>query len=84
VHIVSDDRCAAWSAARAAQAIRVDRAGSRCQCRAELERIKKMFRTANGEKVKRVTPKTKTVIVTILWIVLVGAAMLFIALAAHV
>jgi hypothetical protein len=43
-----------------------------------------MFRTVNGEKAKRLTPKTKTVVFTILWIVLVCAAMAFIALAAHV
>jgi hypothetical protein len=43
-----------------------------------------MYRTVNGEKAKRLTPKTKTAIFTILWIVLVCAAMLIIALAVHV
>jgi hypothetical protein len=42
-----------------------------------------MFRTVNGEKTKRLTPKTKTA-VTILWIVLVCAALAFIAFAGHI
>lgn len=40
--------------------------------------------TVNGEKVKRLQPKTKTAVFTILWIVLVCAAMAFIAVASHV
>jgi hypothetical protein len=43
-----------------------------------------IFRTVNGEKAKWLTPKTKTAVVTILWIVLVCVAMLFIALAGHI
>ena len=43
-----------------------------------------MFRTANDEKAKRLTPKTKTAIFTILWIVLACAAMAFIAFAGHI
>jgi len=43
-----------------------------------------MFRTANGEKAKRLTPRAKTAVITILWIALVGAAMVFIALAGHI
>jgi hypothetical protein len=43
-----------------------------------------MFRTVNGEKAKRLTPKAKTAVFTILWIVLVCAVMLVIALAAHI
>ncbi len=43
-----------------------------------------MFRTVNGEKAKRLTPKTKTAVFTILWIVLVCAAMVFLAFAGHI
>jgi|GEM_PF-3054915 len=48
-----------------------------------------MFRTVNGEtvngeKVKRLQPKTKTAVFTILWIVLVFAALAFLAFAGHV
>jgi hypothetical protein len=43
-----------------------------------------MFRTANGEKVKRLTPKARTAVVTILWIVLAAGAMAFIAFAGHI
>jgi hypothetical protein len=48
-----------------------------------------MFRTANGEtmngeKAKRLQPKTKTAVITILWIVLACAAMALIAFAGHV
>ena len=43
-----------------------------------------MFRTVNGEKARRLTPKAKTAVYTILWIVLACAVMAFIALAAHV
>ena len=48
-----------------------------------------MFRTANGEtmngeKVKRLQPKTKTVVFTILWIVLACGVMALIAFAGHV
>lgn len=43
-----------------------------------------MFRTVNGEKAKRLTPKTKTAVVTILWIVLACAAMAVIAFAGHI
>ena len=74
---------------RAAEATRVDPAGNRWQHRAEYERAKEMFRTANGEtvngeKAKRLTPKTKTAVFTILWIMLVCAAMAFLALAGHI
>ena len=41
-----------------------------------------MFRTANGEK--RLTPKARTAVITILWIVVAGAALAFIAFAGHV
>jgi hypothetical protein len=47
------------------------------------ERAEEMFRTVNGEKTKRLTPKAKTA-VTILWIVLVCAALAFIAFAGHI
>jgi hypothetical protein len=40
--------------------------------------------TVNGEKAKRLQPKTKTALFTILWIVLACAAMAFIAFAGHV
>jgi hypothetical protein len=40
--------------------------------------------TVNGEKVKRLQPKTKTAVFTILWIVLAFAALAFIAAAGHV
>jgi hypothetical protein len=43
-----------------------------------------MFRTENTEKAKQLKPKAKTAVFTILWLVLVAAAMLFIALAAHI
>lgn len=43
-----------------------------------------MFRTVNGEKAKRLTPKAKIAVFTILWIVLVCAAMAFIAFAGHI
>jgi hypothetical protein len=43
-----------------------------------------MFRTVNGEKAKRLTPKTKTAVVTILWIALACAAMASIAFAGHI
>jgi len=43
-----------------------------------------MFRTVNGEKAKRLTPKTKTAVFTILWIVLACAAMALIAFAGHI
>lgn len=43
-----------------------------------------MFRTVNGEKAKRLTPKAKIAVFTILWIVLVCAAMAFIAFADHI
>ena len=41
-----------------------------------------MSRTVNIEKVKQL--KSKTVAFTILWLVLLGAAMYFIAVAGHV
>jgi hypothetical protein len=40
--------------------------------------------TVNGEKVKRLQPKTKTAVFTIVWVVLVCAALAFIAFAGHV
>jgi len=43
-----------------------------------------MFRTVNGEKAKRLTPKTKTAVFTLLWIVLACAAMALIAFAGHI
>jgi hypothetical protein len=43
-----------------------------------------MFRTVNREKVKQLKPNTRIVAFTILWLVLLGAAILFIAFAGHV
>ena len=43
-----------------------------------------MFRTENTEKARQLKPRTKTVVFTILWIVLVVAALLFIAIAGHI
>jgi hypothetical protein len=43
-----------------------------------------MDRTVNGEKAKRLTPKAKTALVTILWVAVVCVAMAFIALAGHI
>jgi len=43
-----------------------------------------MFRTVNGEKAKRLTPKAKTAVFTILWIVLVCALLAFLAFAGHI
>jgi hypothetical protein len=40
--------------------------------------------TMNGEKVKRLQPKTKTAVFTILWIVLACGVMALIAFAGHV
>ena len=45
---------------------------------------KQMVRTENTEEVKQVKPTTKTVVATILWVVLFAAAMLFIAFAFHI
>jgi hypothetical protein len=42
-----------------------------------------MFRTVNREKVKQQKPDTRTVVFTILWLVLFGVAMLFLAFASH-
>lgn len=42
-----------------------------------------MFRTVNREKEKQLRPGTRTVVLTILWLVLFGAAMLLIAFAFH-
>jgi hypothetical protein len=75
--------------ARAAEATRMDPASNRRQRRVEDERAKEMFRTANGEtmngeKVKRLQPKTKTAVFTILWIVLACGVMALIAFAGHV
>jgi hypothetical protein len=42
-----------------------------------------MLRTVNPEKGKQLKPKVKTAVFIALWIVLFGAAMLFIAFAAH-
>ena len=49
-----------------------------------IREAKEMFRTVNGEKAKRLTPKTRTAVVTILFIVVVCAAMAFIAFAGHI
>ena len=67
----------------------MDPASNQRQRRVQDERAKEMFRTVNGEtmngeKAKRLQPKTKTAVFTILWIVLVCAAMAFIAFAGHV
>lgn len=43
-----------------------------------------MFRTVNGEKVKRLSPRTKAAVLTIVWIVIACAVMAFIAIAGHV
>jgi len=43
-----------------------------------------MFRTENTEKMKQVKPKTKTIVFTILWLMLATALMLFIAFAGHI
>jgi hypothetical protein len=50
----------------------------------DTERTKEMFRTVNREKVKQLKPNTRTVVFTILWLVLLGAAILFIAFVGHV
>jgi hypothetical protein len=41
-----------------------------------------MFRTEKAEKMKQLKPKA--VVFTVLWLVLLGAAMLFIAIAGHI
>jgi hypothetical protein len=43
-----------------------------------------MSRTMNKEKVKQLKPNTRTVVFTILWLVLLGAAISFLAFAGHV
>jgi hypothetical protein len=43
-----------------------------------------MFRTVNGEKVKRLSPRARTAAFTILWVVVACAAMALIAFAGHV
>jgi hypothetical protein len=43
-----------------------------------------MFRTLNREKVKQLKTNTRTVVPTIVFLVLLGAALLFIAFAGHV
>jgi hypothetical protein len=43
-----------------------------------------MVRTVNGEKAKRLTPKTRTAVFTILWIVVVCVALGFMAFAGHI
>jgi hypothetical protein len=43
-----------------------------------------MFRPMNSEKVKKPKPNTRTVVFTILWLVLLGGAVSFIAFAGHV
>ena len=43
-----------------------------------------MVRTANGEKVRRLTPRARMAVITILWIVVVGVALAFIAFAGHI
>lgn len=67
----------------------MDPAGNQRQRRADYERAKEMLRTVNGEtvneeKAKRLQPKTKTAVFTILWVVLVCAALALIAFAGHV
>jgi hypothetical protein len=56
-------------------------AGSRSGHPADTERTTEMFHTQDGEKVKQLKPKT--IVFTALWLVLVGAVMLFIAFAGH-
>ncbi len=48
------------------------------------ERINKMLRTVNMAKVKQLKPNWKEIAFTALWLVLLGAAMAFIAIAGHV
>jgi len=43
-----------------------------------------MLRTVNMAKVKQLKPKWKAIAFTALWLVLLGAAMAFIAIAGHV
>jgi hypothetical protein len=43
-----------------------------------------MFRTVNGEKAKRLSPKAKTAAFTILWVLVACAVLAFIAFAFHV
>jgi hypothetical protein len=43
-----------------------------------------MVRTMNDEKAKRLTPKTRTAVFTILWIVVVCVVLAFIAFAGHI
>jgi hypothetical protein len=49
-----------------------------------MERTNEMFRTVKEEKVKQPRPNVRTVVFTILWLVLLFAAMAFIAFAGHV
>jgi hypothetical protein len=51
---------------------------------AEYERTEEMFRTVNGEKAKRLSPRARTAAFTILWVVVACAAMALIAFAGHV
>lgn len=43
-----------------------------------------MLRTENAERIKRRRQKTKTVVFTISWFVLLAAALLLIAFAGHI
>jgi hypothetical protein len=48
------------------------------------ERTKEMFRTPNTEKLRQIKVNSRTVVATVVFLVLLGAAMLFIAIAGHV
>jgi hypothetical protein len=48
------------------------------------ERTKEMFRIPNTEKARQIKANSRTVLATVVFLVLLGAAMLFIAIAGHV
>jgi hypothetical protein len=43
-----------------------------------------MFRTPNTEKLRQIKANPRTVVATVVFLVLLGAALLFIAIAGHV
>jgi hypothetical protein len=49
-----------------------------------MERINKMPRTVNMAKVKQLSPQVKTIAFITLWLLILGAALAFMAIAGHV
>ena len=49
-----------------------------------MEGINEMLRTVNRAKVKQLKPQLRTIAFTTLWVVLLGAALAFMAIAGHV